>query len=241
MLLPSLARNSRPNVLSSTSTKGTQLNKRHLATRTDWIYLQITSSTEARPLSSRWQVHWSSRVLMLGFTSLLSPFLYSTYTGRWTYRHFLGSTVGMSFISQSSVLAHGIIFLILNPIFVAGRFWMRWKTKTWGLDDWLCIPALVIIALVGSFCTQRFWLNYPDLLPVGGCPYDYRFVCLSMHRWYLQCQGLTHIHSGAVTLQNLQCLRPHQTHRKNWRRWCWIRYQTGKTSFPCSHANKYNS
>lgn len=59
--------------------------------------------------------------------------------------------VEMGFVIESSVLAHGVIFLILNPISVLGRSWMRRKTNSWGLDDWFCIPALVGFTLLGRY------------------------------------------------------------------------------------------
>lgn len=73
----------------------------------------------------------------------------------------------MDFVSKSSVLLSGILFLVLDPIFVFARFWLRWRTKSWGLDDWFCIPALVCSRF--EKCTITNCLGF---LPVAACHYD---------------------------------------------------------------------
>lgn len=49
----------------------------------------------------------------------------------------------MFFTSNKSILANTIVYLVLDTVFVAARFVLRWKTKSFGIDDWFCIPALV--------------------------------------------------------------------------------------------------
>lgn len=48
----------------------------------------------------------------------------------------------MTYINKRSVLAVGILFIILGIVAVFARFHVRRKIGL-GLDDWLCIPALV--------------------------------------------------------------------------------------------------
>ena len=61
----------------------------------------------------------------------------------------------MEFFNERSVLTHGVVFIILDPIFVLARFALRWRTKSWGVDDWFCIPALVgiFVDLQNSYLT----------------------------------------------------------------------------------------
>ena len=50
----------------------------------------------------------------------------------------------MTYVNKDSVLAVGILFMILPIIAVLARFYVRRKMKSnLGIDDWLCIPALV--------------------------------------------------------------------------------------------------
>ena len=50
----------------------------------------------------------------------------------------------MSYVNEDSVLAIGIVFIILGTIAVAARFCVRAKgTTALGIDDWLSLPALV--------------------------------------------------------------------------------------------------
>ena len=49
----------------------------------------------------------------------------------------------MTYVNNSSVLAVGILFIILGILVVIARFYVRRKKSGFGLDDWLCIPALV--------------------------------------------------------------------------------------------------
>ena len=50
----------------------------------------------------------------------------------------------MTYVNEQSVLAVGIIFTILSVAVVCTRFYVRRQKKSGlGIDDWLCIPALV--------------------------------------------------------------------------------------------------
>ena len=50
----------------------------------------------------------------------------------------------MTYVSEGSVLAIGILFIALGTIAVAARFSVRTKRNAaLGIDDWLCLPALV--------------------------------------------------------------------------------------------------
>lgn len=50
----------------------------------------------------------------------------------------------MTYVSESSVLAIGILFIVLGTIAVVARFWVSTKRDAaLGIDDWLCLPALV--------------------------------------------------------------------------------------------------
>lgn len=50
----------------------------------------------------------------------------------------------MTYVSEGSVLAIGILFIALGTIAVAARFSVRTKRDAaLGIDDWLCLPALV--------------------------------------------------------------------------------------------------
>ena len=56
----------------------------------------------------------------------------------------------MTYINKGSVLAVGILFIILGILAVIARFHVRRKIGL-GFDDWLCIPALV------SFMNRTIW------------------------------------------------------------------------------------
>lgn len=50
----------------------------------------------------------------------------------------------MTYVSEGSVLAIGILFIVLDTVAVAARFSVRKKRDTpLDTDDWLCLPALV--------------------------------------------------------------------------------------------------
>ena len=50
----------------------------------------------------------------------------------------------MTYVNERSVLAVGIIFIVLPIAAVASRFYVRKTRKVgFGIDDWLLIPALV--------------------------------------------------------------------------------------------------
>ena len=50
----------------------------------------------------------------------------------------------MTFVNKGSVLAVGILFLILGCSAVTARFYVRREKKSGlGIDDWLMLPALV--------------------------------------------------------------------------------------------------
>ena len=55
----------------------------------------------------------------------------------------------MSYINGGSVIAIGVLFPILGTAVVAARFYIRRSRKLQlGLDDWLCLPALVCSLLL---------------------------------------------------------------------------------------------
>lgn len=49
----------------------------------------------------------------------------------------------MTYVNGGSVLAIGILFIILGVLAVTARFRIRFRKAGLGLDDWLCLPALV--------------------------------------------------------------------------------------------------
>lgn len=49
----------------------------------------------------------------------------------------------MTYVNKGSVLAVGILFIILGILAVGARFYVRRKKAGYGIDDWLCLPALV--------------------------------------------------------------------------------------------------
>ena len=50
----------------------------------------------------------------------------------------------MTYVSEGSVLAIGILFIVLGTTAFIARFSARAKGKiALGIDDWLCLPALV--------------------------------------------------------------------------------------------------
>jgi hypothetical protein len=50
----------------------------------------------------------------------------------------------MGYVNPHSIIAIGILFPILGALAVGTRFYLRRSKKLhFGLDDWLCIPALV--------------------------------------------------------------------------------------------------
>ena len=58
----------------------------------------------------------------------------------------------MTYINKGSVLAVGIVFIVLGISAVIARFHVRRKIG-FGIDDWLCIPALVSLMnlAIGDF------------------------------------------------------------------------------------------
>ncbi len=49
----------------------------------------------------------------------------------------------MTYVNKNSVLAIGVLFIVLGISVVTARFHVRRRKAGYGLDDWLCIPALV--------------------------------------------------------------------------------------------------
>ena len=49
----------------------------------------------------------------------------------------------MIVFNETTIYATSIVFLVLDPLFIIFRFYFRWRTKSIGIDDWLCIPAMV--------------------------------------------------------------------------------------------------
>jgi len=64
----------------------------------------------------------------------------------------------MTYVNERSVLAVGILFIILGILVVIARFYVRRKKAGFGLDDWLCIPALVRPVALALYMSR---LNYP--------------------------------------------------------------------------------
>lgn len=49
----------------------------------------------------------------------------------------------MTYVNKASVIAVGVCFIILSIAVVSARFYVRRSKAGYGLDDWLCVPALV--------------------------------------------------------------------------------------------------
>lgn len=49
----------------------------------------------------------------------------------------------MTYVNGSSVLAVAILFILLSITAVIARFNVRRQKSGLGIDDWLCLPALV--------------------------------------------------------------------------------------------------
>ena len=53
----------------------------------------------------------------------------------------------MTYVNPKSVIAIGVLFPVLGAVAVALRFAVRLRRKNGlGIDDWLCLPALVIMS-----------------------------------------------------------------------------------------------
>lgn len=50
----------------------------------------------------------------------------------------------MTYVNGGSVLAVAILFIVLGIAAVVARFKVRRQKSGLGIDDWLCLPALVI-------------------------------------------------------------------------------------------------
>lgn len=58
----------------------------------------------------------------------------------------------MSYVNGKSVIAIGILFPALGAAAVTARFYVRRNRKVaLGVDDWLCLPALV-----GHVSTEKY-------------------------------------------------------------------------------------
>lgn len=79
----------------------------------------------------------------------------------------------MTYINKRSVLAVGIVFVILGILAVLARFHVRRKIGL-GFDDWLCIPALVLVI---AECSIMIIGSATDTVgqhsPLGGDPVSY--------------------------------------------------------------------
>ena len=49
----------------------------------------------------------------------------------------------MTYVNGGSVLAVAVLFIVLGIAAVIARFSVRRKKSGLGIDDWLCLPALV--------------------------------------------------------------------------------------------------
>lgn len=50
----------------------------------------------------------------------------------------------MTYVNERSVLAVGVVFIVLSLAAVGARFYVRRQMKTGlAIDDWLCMSALV--------------------------------------------------------------------------------------------------
>lgn len=49
----------------------------------------------------------------------------------------------MTYVNGGSVLAVAILFIVLGVAAVTARFCVRRQKSGLGIDDWLCLPALV--------------------------------------------------------------------------------------------------
>ncbi|KAF2237620.1 hypothetical protein EV356DRAFT_510581 [Viridothelium virens] len=55
------------------------------------------------------------------------------------------------YVNPASVLAVGILFIILSISAVGARFAIRYKKTGFGIDDYLCLPAMVSIFDVDDY------------------------------------------------------------------------------------------
>ena len=57
----------------------------------------------------------------------------------------------MTYVNGQSVIAVGVLFLILSVVVVCARFYVRLRRKYGlGIDDWLCLPALASTSSKGQ-------------------------------------------------------------------------------------------
>ena len=49
----------------------------------------------------------------------------------------------MTYVNGGSVLAIAVLFIVLGITAVVARFSIRKQKSGLGIDDWLCLPALV--------------------------------------------------------------------------------------------------
>ena len=56
--------------------------------------------------------------------------------------------VDMTYVNGGSVLAVAVLFIVLCIAAVAARFTVRRKNSGLGIDDWLCLPALVLTTVL---------------------------------------------------------------------------------------------
>jgi len=82
----------------------------------------------------------------------------------------------MMLVNKSSVLAAGILFIFLGVLAVFARFSVRISRKQRiGIDDWLCLPALV--RLIGPFWQRVPHTNFLHVSVIGCC------VCMIIGRY----------------------------------------------------------
>jgi hypothetical protein len=48
-----------------------------------------------------------------------------------------------------------IVLMIVATSFTVSRFFLRWKSHTFGWDDWAMVPAVVSIVLSEAICSPR--------------------------------------------------------------------------------------
>jgi hypothetical protein len=48
-----------------------------------------------------------------------------------------------------------LVLMIIATSFTVARFYLRWKSHTFGWDDWAMVPAVVSIAVFKAKCSVR--------------------------------------------------------------------------------------
>ena len=63
----------------------------------------------------------------------------------------------MTYVNGGSVLAVAVLFIVLGIAAVTARFSVRRQKSGLGIDDWLCLPALVSSHRSGKNAVECQW------------------------------------------------------------------------------------